>query len=194
MTLLVLELHVPDLPRGLSAAARDRAVVDTLAGLTPKLAVYVFTFVIAGVSWLGHSQFYAHVGSADRRLGFLNVLYLMCVSLLPFSASLISVYGRYPIATAAYALNQVLLSAVFLRMLAYADAQPGATHVSAQQVFGPRSLINLAVFALMAAMALVSLPAAWATPFALVVLQPLLVRRLQPLFGRRRGRRGAETA
>ncbi|HXV83134.1 MAG TPA: TMEM175 family protein, partial [Candidatus Binatia bacterium] len=50
MTLLILEIHVPDLPPN----APNVEVVPALLALWPKFVSYLVTFVSLGFFWVGH--------------------------------------------------------------------------------------------------------------------------------------------
>lgn len=86
MTLLVLEFHVPE-------AESPQELAEGLFHLWPTTLAYVLTFLNLGVYWVGqHNQFH-YIRMTDRILLWINILFLMLVSLLPFSTALL---GRYP--------------------------------------------------------------------------------------------------
>ena len=88
MTLLILEIHVPDLPR----TAPNVEVVPALLALWPKFASYIVAFVSLGVFWVGHHTMYHVIRRADRTLLWLNIVFFMFVSLLPFSTSVLNAF------------------------------------------------------------------------------------------------------
>ena len=179
MTLLVLELGVPEVARGLSQAAQTAVINQALIDLLGKIFIYVLTFLVTGLSWLSHSRLYVYVSRADQRLGFLNVVYLMTVSLLPFSAALIGSHGDTPGGVWPYALNQMLISASYVLMLRYVRFHALAEAHAPLGMLSLRAWINLGVFAVMGVLAFLSPSLAWFAPILLTVIQPLL-RRLLP--------------
>ena len=52
MTILVLELHVPELEHGVSVS--DEVLASAIGHLLPKILCYVSGFVILGTLWVGH--------------------------------------------------------------------------------------------------------------------------------------------
>ena len=50
--LLVIDLRLPPVPAGTEDAPLLRALLD----VWPKLTVFVFTFFIRGMTWLGHHR------------------------------------------------------------------------------------------------------------------------------------------
>ena len=178
MTLLVLELNVPEVARGLAQGAEAAAVNEALVGLIGKLAIYALTFLVTGLSWLSHSRLYTYVRRSDQRLAFLNILYLMTVSLLPFSAALLGAHGNTPAGIWPYALNQMLISASYVLMLRYVRLHALAETHAPIRMLAVRAWLNLAVFAVMGLLGFVQPSLAWFAPSLLGVVQPLLSRFL----------------
>jgi uncharacterized membrane protein len=82
-TLLVVELHVPDVGSGLGPA---------LLAQWPSYVTYATSFGTIGIIWVNHHALFAHVHQVDRPLLFYNLLLLMTVSVIPFPTALL---GRY---------------------------------------------------------------------------------------------------
>ena len=176
MTLLVLELRVPETIRDLSRLAENTAVTDTLIALSGKVGIFILTFLVTGLSWLSHTRLYSYVVRADQRLGLLNVLYLMSVSLLPFTAALLGAHGGVPAGIWPYALNQMLISASYVLMLGYIRQHALAGAQAPIKMLAIRAWLNLAVFAVMGLFAFIQPGIAWFAPVLLAVVQPLLSR------------------
>ncbi|MGH7210817.1 MAG: TMEM175 family protein, partial [Acetobacteraceae bacterium] len=86
ITLLVIDLRLPPIPTG----GGDAALTDALLGMEPKLFIFGLTFIIVGMSWLGHHRKFSYIGRVDSRLLWLNLVYLMTLSLIPFATSVLS--------------------------------------------------------------------------------------------------------
>jgi uncharacterized membrane protein len=86
ITLLVLEIHVPELTQGQSLA-------EALREVRPSFNAFVVTFILTGMYWVGHRDLFALIRRTDRGLVWLNILYLLPVCLLPFGASLLGPTG-----------------------------------------------------------------------------------------------------
>jgi uncharacterized membrane protein len=82
ITLLVLEVHVPELTGG-------HSLNEALAELRPSLVAFVISFILAGMYWVGHRDLFALIRRTDRGLVWLNILYLLPLCLLPFGAGLL---------------------------------------------------------------------------------------------------------
>jgi uncharacterized membrane protein len=83
ITLLVLELHVPEAEEGLAAALLDD---------WPAYLGYFVSFAFIGSAWVAHSNLTRLIQAADAALMRLNLLFLLFVSLLPFTTSLMATH------------------------------------------------------------------------------------------------------
>jgi uncharacterized membrane protein len=116
MTLLVLEIHVPELRRG-------QTLQVALQEVRPSFVAFLISFVIVAISWAGHRDLFAHVRRTDRSLVWLNILYLLPLSILPFGAAMISRYESDPIALTMYGTLLVLMALTRLTIWLYATGR-----------------------------------------------------------------------
>jgi len=89
MTLLVLQISVPEIPEALVAIELPRKL---LALWPAKLLSYAMSFVLIGIYWVTHHITFHHIKRSDPVLLWLNILFLMCVSFIPFPTALIGQY------------------------------------------------------------------------------------------------------
>ena len=103
ITLLVIEIHVPEAPEG----GLWRALLDQW----PSYAAYLVSFSIIGIMWVNHHALVAFAARIDRPLLFLNLLLLLFVALLPFPTALLAEYLDTPrdaeVAAAVYSGNML---------------------------------------------------------------------------------------
>ncbi len=88
ITLLALELRVPDIPLNQAAELPQR-----LIEMTPKFVSYLLSFLIIGSYWITHHRDFQFIQHYDRRLIWINLLLLMFVAFLPFPTAML---GNYP--------------------------------------------------------------------------------------------------
>ncbi len=105
MTLLVLELGVP-VVIGLSS---NSELLHKLAEMWPEFLIYGLSFMILGIFWVIHYTIYADVKRYDTTLVWLNILFLMFVSLIPFSTALVGKNGFIKVTAVIYGINMLLL-------------------------------------------------------------------------------------
>ena len=167
VTLLVLELRVP--------ALRDHGSVHELAtalvDLLPKFLSWLVSFVIVCKFWLNHHRLLTLPRHANYAMVWLNSLFLMGQSFIPFPTALMGEYPGNPLAVtlfgAVMAVNTVLFIAlqtyVVRRLLLPQAAAREDPHLVA------KSFTGVASYLLGAAAAWWSVYAA----FALYALTPL---------------------
>ena len=117
ITLLVLEVHVPELTQG-------HTLNEALAELRPSLVAFVISFILAGMYWVGHRDLFALIRRTDRGLVWLNILYQLPLCLLPFGAGLIGRYDQEPVALRIYGLLLVTIAAMRVVIWLYATNRP----------------------------------------------------------------------
>jgi uncharacterized membrane protein len=108
MTLLVIDLKVPDL----SGGELSRLPAELRAQSGSYLA-YALSFYVIGQMWLGHHRLFRHVTATDSRLLRINLLMLMVVAAVPFPTSLLGRYGSQTWGVVPYAAAMVLLQILF---------------------------------------------------------------------------------
>lgn len=173
LTLLVLQFEVPDVPADeLPAAVADQ---ETL------LVSYLLSFVVVGLYWIIHHNLFRYIVGHDRILLWLNLLFLLSISFLPYPTELMGSYGTR-FAWTLYAINFVLVGTLMTAVWEYA-ARAGfagdAVDDRAARLITVRGLISPAVFALSIGVAAVDLSLAFYTPLLILPLQMLWVRYYQ---------------
>jgi uncharacterized membrane protein len=99
MTLLVLDIRVPDVPSDVAAQEVPGLVFE----LWPKIFSYVLSFLVIGLYWIAHHQTFRYVQSYDRTLLWLNLVFLLSISFIPFPTDLLGEYGDVRFAVIFYA-------------------------------------------------------------------------------------------
>ncbi|WP_440763828.1 TMEM175 family protein [Natronorubrum sp. DTA7] len=173
LTLLVLQFEVPDV----SASELPAAVADQ----ETLLVSYLLSFVVVGLYWIIQHNLFLYIEAHDRILLWLNLLFLLSISFLPYPTELLGVYGTQ-FAWTLYAVNFVLVGVLMTAVWAYA-ARAGFTgdeiSTRAASLITIRGLISPAVFALSIAVAAVALRLAFFVPVLIIPLQMVWVRYYQ---------------
>lgn len=111
VTLIVLEIKVPELERTASFSALAHAMKPQV----PALFSFFVTFMICGTFWFLHHMSFHWIARIDRGLVFINIGFLMFVSLMPFSTSMFAHYLGNPLGEMFYFGNAALM-ALFLNL------------------------------------------------------------------------------
>ena len=117
ITLLVLEIHVPELAGG-------QNLRDALQEVRPSFVGFLISFLVTAIAWSGHRDLFAMIRRTDRNLVWLNILYLLPLSLLPFGAALISRYDQESVALRMYGVLLLLIASTRLSVWLYATKRP----------------------------------------------------------------------
>ena len=149
-----------------------------LTALWPAFLSQGLSFAILGVFWFGHHMEFHYIRRADRVLLWLNLLHLLTVALIPFSASLLANNGRHRAAALFYGAN--LFAASLSRLLHWSYATHGRRLVGADahdtMIAQVRRVFTLVPLGYLGGIAL----AFWSVPVSLVVFALLPVLYVLP--------------
>lgn len=152
LTILVLGFEVPD-----HEFSRE-GLLSFLEKLRWPLLAYVVSFGITATYWVQHSSISHYVRVGNRTLIWLNLTFLLPVTLLPFLTDLRAVYHDEYRVTFMYAAGNVLCGLLLLSIWRYSVAR-GMTHPIADNVdrsMRRRILLGVGINLLGAAVALFS--------------------------------------
>ncbi|GAB3329522.1 hypothetical protein GCM10027452_01960 [Micromonospora halotolerans] len=122
ITLLVLDLRVPDVPPG--------RLLSGLLHQWPSYVAYLASYSYVAVVWLNHKAAFNRIQQADRGLHWRNLFVLFTTALLPFPTIVVSHAlqehdnADQRVAIAFYALIGALLCATWLAFYHYLARHP----------------------------------------------------------------------
>jgi uncharacterized membrane protein len=116
MTLIVLEIHVPD---RVDVGSESELWV-AVSALAPRFTTYLLSFLTLGIFWHGQQTQLANVERSDHHYSWLHVAFLALVALMPFSTSLLAEFISFRLALGIYWLNIALLGAAIYVLWSYA--------------------------------------------------------------------------
>ena len=108
MTLLVIEIKVPNLSQATASTA-----IDTLIHAAPHILSYITSFLVIGVLWLNHHALFHLLKRVDRIALTINLILLMCIAFIPFPTALIGEYGKLQPIVMFYGLTLSLTGIVY---------------------------------------------------------------------------------
>jgi uncharacterized membrane protein len=121
LTLLVLDLHAP------TATSQAQLLVE-LREIAPQLILFVVSFAIVAVFWYGHHMEMYWIVRSDRVHLGITLTFLLMISFVPFSASLLGRNPELPLAASIYGAN--LFLAGVIRYIHWAYATNGSRLVA----------------------------------------------------------------
>jgi uncharacterized membrane protein len=117
MTLLVLGLAVPTIQPPLTNASVENAIFN----LIPNFISLVVSFVLLAVFWKIHHRIFKQINKMNGTLLWINVIWLLFIVLVPFSATLTGDYGQFTIANLIFNINMLGIAMLLYLNWHYAD-------------------------------------------------------------------------
>jgi uncharacterized membrane protein len=174
ITLLVLDIRVPDIPEATQ-------LPPALLSLWPKYLGYVLSFVVISSLWIIHHSIFRGIRAYDRTLLYLNFLFLMLVAFVPFPTSLLGEYGDQQLPVAIYAVTlavgRLLLTAIHwysTRNARLVDEAPDSAEV---RFFLIRGLVLPIIFLLSIGVSFFSVGAAIWSWVGMIVIDAVILHR-----------------
>jgi uncharacterized membrane protein len=179
VTLLVLELHLPELPPHAVSPDLARALVAQL----PKLSVWLLSFWVIATFWTWNAGLMRVAADDTVRSMKIELCQLALISLMPFSTSVMARYGDLTVASALYSGHLLALSLLSLARLATAFPSDVAAGRPGDYAGLRRPLLIRAWFStgcMAAALLLAFIVPSW----NMLALLPLVFRSLVSRMGR----------
>ena len=172
LTVLVLELHVPNLADS-SLAVFANAMLE----LAPKFLSFLFSFFIIAIFWVNHHHIVHLIEKVDTKLLWLNIALLFFACLFPFLTAFVGDYPMNPYVVALYPLNMaccaITLGALWKHAFVDGNLAPTIFTPAQQQkrITQDRmaALINVAAAALAFVWVPITLAIMMLLPFAFVI-------------------------
>ena len=117
MTLLIFGISLPKLQ-----LASYPDFISFIIELAPTVSVTIVSFILLASFWVYHHQF-IKVKSLNLPYLWLSVLFLICISFIPFTTSLIGHYSHFFLSEALFGLNIFLTAVTFLILYHYAESR-----------------------------------------------------------------------
>ncbi|HEV8314731.1 MAG TPA: TMEM175 family protein [Burkholderiaceae bacterium] len=115
VTLLVLELKVPTLADHRSAAELGHQLQELL----PKFLSWLISFIIVCKFWLNHHHVLGLARHANYAMVWLNAIFLMFQSFVPFPTALMGEYPGNPLAVAFFGIVMAFNTMLFMLLHRY---------------------------------------------------------------------------
>jgi uncharacterized membrane protein len=129
MTLLALDLRLPDLGAHASDAQLRHALGDDWRGYL----AFVISFYVAANYWGVHRRAMRAVTTIDTRLISHTLPLLLLVAALPFPASVLATYGDLPTALAFYSAFNVVANLALVRLLTDVQSPVAAADIEQRE-------------------------------------------------------------
>src|SRR6185436_20268764 len=114
ITILILEIHVPQLVT-LTSAEAWQAIIPML----PKLAVFLLSFATVAIFWVNHHHFFHPIAKSNGALLWYNNHLLFWLAIVPFVTAFVGDYFSVPLVVALYGFVLFMAATAFTLMIRY---------------------------------------------------------------------------
>ena len=140
MTILVLQLGGAAISNAETSTQLDAA----LLAQWPTFVSYALSFLVVGTYWVSHHTYFAFIGDVNETQLWLNLLFLFCLSFIPFAAELMGDHPDLRAGAMLYGLDLTACTGALYLNLRYAwnrgHVKVKDTDLPIMQAFQRRSL------------------------------------------------------
>jgi uncharacterized membrane protein len=118
LTLLILSIQVPS-PDGLRDPNSVSELAAALARTVDGWISYVISFYVIAQFWLIHRQVFRGIRGHREGLAVWNFLFLITISVMPFTSDLIGKFAENPLSVIIFSVNLILANLAIYGMLTF---------------------------------------------------------------------------
>ena len=138
ITLLILDIRLPH--------GNYTQLQDALIKLLPNIGIYVLSFVLIGMYWVFHHHTFQFVHEVDGVLLWLNIIFLLSISFMPFPTSLMGAYPFRTIPVVIYGSNLLFANMMgYLGIVYIHRNRQLASEIFTKKLFRSQQLVYLTV-------------------------------------------------
>jgi len=112
ITLMALSLELPNLHNHILEPQLTKLIGQELI---PNIIHYVISFLVVGMYWIGYHRIFEYIKRTNLTLTWLNLVFLLFISLVAYFTGLLSTYSTYRIVVISFA--SVLAATGFISIL-----------------------------------------------------------------------------
>lgn len=119
ITLMALTIDIPDLPPNLSQTELLQRLDDSY----PQLEDYIISFAVIAIFWISYHQVFNHIKGSHITMVYLNLLFLLFITLLSLTTSFVTNYASYQIPYIIYCTVVIMTSSLLVLIWWYATKE-----------------------------------------------------------------------
>ena len=108
MTILVLDLVDQNATKNIS----EKELLAALTALLPKFLSFFLSFLTLGIFWIGQMTQYDFINKYNRKLTWFTVMFLMFISVLPFTTTILSNHFSNKVSILLYWINILFIGII----------------------------------------------------------------------------------
>jgi uncharacterized membrane protein len=91
ITFMAISIDIPDFPPNLT----ESQLLTKLYDLYPQVESYIISFAVIGIFWISYHQIFNFIRESHISMVYLNLLFLLFITFLSITTSLVINYGSY---------------------------------------------------------------------------------------------------
>ena len=100
ITLMALSIEIPHFPENISESELTKRLGELLI---PNITHYIISFLVVGMYWIAYHRAFEYIKRVDISLVWLNLLFLLFISLVAYFTGLLTAYDTYRIVVISFA-------------------------------------------------------------------------------------------
>jgi uncharacterized membrane protein len=116
ITLMTLSIDIPDLPTNLTESQLSSRLYD----LYPQVESYIISFAVIAIFWISYHQVFNFIKRSHISMVYLNLLFLLLITFLSITTSLVIEYDSYQIPYVIYCVVVIMTSSLLALIWWYA--------------------------------------------------------------------------
>ncbi len=116
ITLMTISIDIPDLPPNLT----ESELLSRLYDMYPQVESYIISFAVIAIFWISYHQVFNFITRSHISMVYLNLLFLLLITFLSITTSLVIDYGSYQISYVIYCIVVIMTSSLLALIWWYA--------------------------------------------------------------------------
>src|ERR671911_104605 len=139
ITLMTISIDIPDLPPNLT----ESQLLSRLYDMYPQVESYIISFAVIAVFWISYHQVFNFIKGSPISMVYLNLLFLLLITFLSITTSLVINYGSYQIPYIIYCIVVIMTSSLLALIWWYATKDYRLVDKDINPLFVRGIMINL---------------------------------------------------
>lgn len=139
ITLMALSIDIPDLPLDLSQSQ----LLGRLYDLYPQFEDYIISFAVIAIFWISYHQVFNHIRGSHISIVYFNLLFLLLITLLSLTTSIVINYASYQIPYIIYCIVVIMTSSLLVLIWWYASKDYRLVNKDLHPLFVKGTLFSL---------------------------------------------------
>jgi uncharacterized membrane protein len=139
ITLMTLSIDIPNLPSNLT----ESQLLSRLYDMYPQVEDYVISFAVIAIFWISYHQVFNFITRSHISMVYLNLLFLLLITFLSITTSLVIDYGSYQISYVIYCVVVIMTSSLLALIWWYATKDYRLVDKDIHPLFVRGLMVNL---------------------------------------------------